>query len=114
RCPCWSSIGRRSGDRFRPARPRPARWWCGASKWGAYPPDGIGDGVGTPRACPALGTVETATMTSDLPEQSAPIGAAAVWIVEDKPAAAALAAGLWGLNGTPAYLYRDGQLSLDA
>jgi FixJ family two-component response regulator len=53
-------------------------------------------------------------MTSDLPEQSAPIGAAAVWIVEDEPAAAALAADLCALNGTLAYIYRDGQLFLDA
>src|SRR2546430_17222603 len=53
-------------------------------------------------------------MTSDLPEQTAPIGAAAVWIVEDEPAAAALAADLCALNGTLAYIYRDAQLFLDA
>jgi DNA-binding NtrC family response regulator len=53
-------------------------------------------------------------MTSELPEQSAPIGGAAVWIVEDEPAAASLAADLCALNGTLAYIYRDGQLFLDA
>lgn len=53
-------------------------------------------------------------MTSELPKQSTPVGAAAVWIVEDEPAAAALAADLCALNGTLAYVYRDGQLFLDA
>jgi len=53
-------------------------------------------------------------MTSDLPERLAPVGAAAVWIVEDEPAAAALAADLCALNGTLAYVYRDAQLFLDA
>lgn len=38
----------------------------------------------------------------------------AVWIVEDEPAAAALAADLCALNGAPAVLYRDGQLFLEA
>jgi FixJ family two-component response regulator len=38
----------------------------------------------------------------------------AVWIVEDEPAAAALAVDLCELNGTSADVYRDGQLFLDA
>jgi DNA-binding NtrC family response regulator len=54
------------------------------------------------------------TMTSDAPDSSATLGAAAVWIVEDEPAAAALAADLCALNGTLAYVYRDAQLFLDA
>jgi FixJ family two-component response regulator len=38
----------------------------------------------------------------------------AVWIVEDEPAAAALAADLCADNGARALLYRDGQLFLEA
>jgi FixJ family two-component response regulator len=39
---------------------------------------------------------------------------AACWIVEDEPAAAALAADLCGVNGTSAQVYHDGQPFLDA
>lgn len=53
-------------------------------------------------------------MTSSHLEPSLPEAGAAVWIVEDEPAAAALAADLCALNGTLAYIYRDGQLFLDA
>jgi DNA-binding NtrC family response regulator len=67
-----------------------------------------------PRAGHPLGTVESVIMTSDVADASVPTTAAAVWIVEDEPAAAALAADLCALNGTLAYIYRDAQLFLDA
>jgi FixJ family two-component response regulator len=53
-------------------------------------------------------------MTSSDLKPSLPAAGTAVWIVEDEPAAAALAADLCALNGTLAYIYRDGQLFLDA
>ena len=61
-----------------------------------------------------MGIVDSLVMTSNAPQPSAPIAGAAVWIVEDEPAAAALAADLCALNGTLAYVYRDAQLFLDA
>src|SRR5206468_11635507 len=77
--------------------------------------DGIGACSGTPRARAARDTVNAAVTTSkrtQAPELLPPQGA--VWIVEDEPAAAMLAADLCSLNGTRAEIYRDAQLFLDA
>jgi DNA-binding NtrC family response regulator len=56
--------------------------------------------------------MERSVMTLD-PADAAPSGNA-VWVVEDEPAAAALAADLCAINGAAARTYRDGQLFLDA
>ena len=53
-------------------------------------------------------------MTADASTPLAPHAARAVWVVEDEPAAASLAAELCAMNGAAAQTYRDGQLFLDA
>lgn len=52
-------------------------------------------------------------MTLDL-DPARKRAAGVVWVVEDEPAAADLAADLCALNGTEARTYRDGQLFLEA
>jgi CheY-like chemotaxis protein len=53
-------------------------------------------------------------MISERGDVGAPPLSGAVWIVEDEPAAAALAVDLCADNGAPALVYRDGQLFLEA
>jgi FixJ family two-component response regulator len=53
-------------------------------------------------------------MISEQRPSSAQSLTGAIWIVEDEPAAAALAADLCADNGARALLYRDGQLFLEA
>jgi CheY-like chemotaxis protein len=77
--------------------------------------DGIDACVGTPRAPDPRDNVRAAVTTSERSTTPGTLPAGtAVWIVEDEPAAAALAADLCALNGTRAEIYRDGQLFLDA
>jgi DNA-binding NtrC family response regulator len=53
-------------------------------------------------------------MSTDLPAERPPRLAETIWIVEDEPAAAALAEDLCADNGAAATLYRDGQRFLEA
>ncbi len=53
-------------------------------------------------------------MISEKRALDAPPLAGTVWIVEDEPAAAALAADLCAENGARALVYRDGQRFLEA
>ena len=54
------------------------------------------------------------TLDPDRADRAGRRAAGVVWVVEDEPAAADLAADLCALNGTEARTYRDGQLFLEA